>query len=221
MHVLILANGTPPGAKLAAEYAAACDLFLATDGAVHKALALGLKPDLVCGDFDSIDMEAAKHALPHTEFIATPDQNRADLEKAIVLAIERGAASITILGANGGRVDHALAGFALLRQYHRAVEMLLVEDGASVTALSNDSKPNTRIFPAHPGDTVSLVALEIAVRVSIERVQWPLVHAELPIGTFGVSNVVTGNYFLLEVHSGTVFVCHLYDSDANRHSEAN
>src|SRR5262245_45458987 len=117
MHILILANGEPPSEALAQALSSCHDLLIATDGAAHRAAGLRLTPDIICGDFDSVQLEVARQEFPIAEFYPTPDQEQGDLEKAIQLALERGADAITILGAGGGRIDHTLANFALLLRY--------------------------------------------------------------------------------------------------------
>ena len=64
MRTLILANGEPPSAELLARLAAEHDLFLATDGAARTAACLGVCPDIVSGDFDSLDLRAARQCNP-------------------------------------------------------------------------------------------------------------------------------------------------------------
>src|SRR5687767_12152690 len=109
MRVLILANGESPSQELAQQLAAEHEFIIATDGAAHRAAGLELSPQLICGDFDSVVLSVAQQEFPHAEFLPTPDQDFADLEKAIRIAIERGATAITIIGACGGRIDFTLA----------------------------------------------------------------------------------------------------------------
>ena len=101
MRTLILANGNPPSQALLARLAADHDPFLAADGAALTAARLGVCPDIVSGDFDSLDLEAARVLLPNAEFIPTPDQYHTDLEKAFGIALSRGADFITVAGAAG------------------------------------------------------------------------------------------------------------------------
>ena len=82
MRVMILANGDPPSGSLARAIAQRCDLVMATDGAAHKAAALGLMPSLICGDFGSADGEAARETVPDGAFVGVAGQDRGDPEKA-------------------------------------------------------------------------------------------------------------------------------------------
>ena len=212
MRVLILANGDPPTAAVARSAAARHDLLIATDGAAHSAATLGLTPDIICGDFDSIDLDAAQAQFPNAEFTKLFNQNLADLEKAILLAIERGSEAITILGACGGRVDHSLATMALLVRYHSEIAVSLEHDRSAVRVVSGAiSSPGRLNLATKSQDTVSLVAFSPTESVSITGVEWPLLQAPLPVGTQGVSNVALGDRVDIEVHSGCVIVCHLWD----------
>jgi len=93
------------------------DLVVAADGGWDKAEALGLRPDLLVGDADS---------LPEARFLALAadgvtiersptTKDESDAELAVIAALRRGATHITVLGALGGkRFDHALANVGLL-----------------------------------------------------------------------------------------------------------
>jgi len=211
MRVLILANGEPPSPELARQMAAEHTLLLATDGAAHAAAALGLTPDVICGDFDSIDLSAAEAAFPGSTFVPTPDQHQADLEKAIDLACAQGATEITVLGATGGRIDHLLANYALLARAPANGWLCFRDDRGSVRAISGtDATPGTLSLRATPGDTISLIAYEPTVRATIEGVRWPLDRAPLLPGTRGVSNIALQQEVRIEARGGVLLVCHLY-----------
>ena len=204
MKVLILANGDAPAASFLRGLAQDHDLIVASDGAAHKALAVGLMPRIVCGDFDSIDLDAARQGLPSAEFVSLPDQNLTDLEKTLALAIARGATSITIAGALGGRIDHALGGIALLLRYHGQIDLRIAGAGCEIRAVSGAAEIATT-----PGDTISLLAFAPGIRVTIAGVKWPLENQVLDIGTIGISNVALGDTVRLEVRGGAVVFCRL------------
>jgi len=211
MRVLILANGAAPSAKTASAAAGKHDTLIATDGAAYKAAAMGLTPDIICGDFDSMDFDLARQEFPAAEFVALPDQNLADLEKAINLAMERGATSVTVLGWNGGRVDHSLTSFALLHRFHSELEISLEDDDSVVRSISGTPGHTGRLTIAtQPQDTISLIAFSKAENVSISGVSFPLEHASLPVGTHGVSNVATADSVSIEIGEGSVLVCHIW-----------
>lgn len=204
MRVLILANGETPSLPLVQRLLQEHDLILATDGAAHRASELGITPHIICGDFDSVVLERAEQEFPQTTFISTPNQDRADLEKALHLVQERGAKQVTITGAGGGRIDHQLANIALLLRYHTEINLSIVDDLGLVCAVSD-----TLTLQTSAGDTISLISLSGSARVTLLGVQWELSDYLLPIGTMGVSNVAQAEQVSLEVTGGTVLLCHL------------
>ena len=77
----------------------------------------GLTPDLADGDFDSVSSEGKTYleSLTDTEIVQLqPEKDDTDTQSALNLAIQRGARSILILGATGGRLDHFLGNLGLL-----------------------------------------------------------------------------------------------------------
>jgi len=210
MRVLILANGDPPSKKRIEELQKAHDLLLATDGAVHKAALLGVSPDLVTGDFDSVSLPLAKRQFPMTEFLPTPDQSRGDLEKAIIVALNRGATSITIAGAAGGRIDHTLGNVSLLLRFHNVVQISIVDDWSEIRAISgSDDAPGEWVSTANPGDTIAMVTFDGRARASVTGVEWPLNDYLLPIGTHAVSNKATEGTVTFRARGGALLACRL------------
>jgi len=207
MRVLILANGEPPSAGLLTRLAAEHDLFLATDGAGLTAARLGIPPNIVSGDFDSLDLDAARDRLPQTEFISTPDQDKTDLEKAFEIARGRGAESITIAGAAGRRIDHTLGNFSLLlrwRAEYPSLPVVFAADGSEVRAVLGEI-----VLETEPGDAVSLLSFDGLARVSVSGVRWPLENHLLPVGSGGLLNEAIETRVTIHAGSGMIFVCHV------------
>jgi thiamine pyrophosphokinase len=214
MRVLILVNGEPPSAAFLAQIRAEHDLLIAADGAAQRAIGLGQTPDIICGDFDSIDLPAALIAFPGAEFVPLPDQNHADLEKAVLLARQRGALSITVAGALGGRIDHTLGNFGVLLRYHSEIPLSIVEDASEVRAISGTvAAPGEWTISTRPGDTISLISLDGRARATITGVKWPLDRYQLPTGTQGISNRATGEQVRVLADGGALLVSHLRQSE--------
>ncbi len=210
MRVLILANGEAPEPEWAQRIAAEHDLVLATDGAAHLAAGLGLTPDLVCGDFDSIDMAVAQAEFPQARFLPTPDQEQADLEKALLVAQEQGATAITIIGATGYRLDHTLAAFAVLLRHHVELPIALRTEDTLVLALSGtDEATGEHTLATEPNDTISLISFDGKAKVTLTGVRWPLLEETLEFATRGVSNRAIGGQVGVRVRDGAILICHL------------
>lgn len=207
MKAVILAHGQPPTAAFARSVVHAADVFLAADGASIFAHAIGLKPDVISGDFDSVSVEQVREMFPDAEIVPTPDQDFADTEKAIQWVQERGATEIVLIGATGGRMDFTFANIALLLRFAPELPITcLHDDGAGRITEIRAVTVGEWNFAAHSGETLSLLALESNVVVSVAGVEWELNHARLPIGTHGISNVVASDNVTVTAHQGTVLV---------------
>lgn len=203
MVALILANGDQPTAGLLADRVARSDLFIATDGAADRIPAGCRAPDVVLGDFDSID-PVALAGLSGEQVVRAFDQDYSDLEKAIRYVIERGATSVVLAGVLGGRLDHELVAVALMTRYSDRTSLVLVHDGLCAWWIQGSHE-----FAVTPGDTVSLVAFQPVSNVSISGTEWPLSHVRIEPGSHGVSNRAASNRVTVSASPPGLLVLHL------------
>ncbi len=202
MKAIVVADGeTPPPEALDRAWpgwADGVDLVVAADGGASGARSLGLAPDLLVGDMDSLDaaeLERFRAAGVAGE-IAPVAKDESDTELALLAALARGADSIVVVGAFGGpRLDHALANIGLLALHgleHREVE--LIDERTRVRALlAPDSigGPATRALPGPAGGLVSLLVLGgVAEGITTRGLRYPLDDEPLAAGPArGLSNV--------------------------------
>ena len=206
MDVLIIAHGELPSVELLRTLAADSDVVIATDGAANVLIPLEILPNIVLGDFDSLDPEV-RLQNPDIQFVAAQIQEASDLDKAIAHALEMGPVRIRIAGSSGGRMDHTLANASLLLKY-RGVDIALVDDRGVTRAVDGEAN-----FRGAIGDTLSLIPFA-PVRIGwTEGLKWPLQGEELVPGSRGVSNVFIEPEARIRVESGIVFVCHLRNPD--------
>jgi thiamine pyrophosphokinase len=184
------------------------DCVIVTDGAVHK-LPGSVRPTIVCGDFDSIDLSRAQSLYAGAEFLRLEDQEQNDLEKAVVLAIARGASEIVLVSALGGRPDIALANVAVLVRHHVTCALSMVGRGIITRVVSSRAERSRALsFDASAGSAISCIAFEGDSIVSMSNVKWPLSHGTLRAGSHGVSNEALGGRVEICVHEGLVLVSH-------------
>ena len=120
MIVFIIAGGklNPEFAKgFLADHSFDKTLFIACDSGFESCLSLGVNPDIVVGDFDSISDDAYKK-IENTgaEVIKlNPVKDDTDTEFALRLAFKRtkNTDEIYILGGTGARIDHTLGNISL------------------------------------------------------------------------------------------------------------
>ncbi|HEY4721353.1 MAG TPA: thiamine diphosphokinase, partial [Anaerolineae bacterium] len=116
MRALIFANGDAPDERVIKRWLDAAALIIAADGGARNALSIGVMPQIVIGDLDSLHpADRLQLEQAQAQFIVYPaHKDYTDLELAIRHALERGATEIVIASALGGRWDQSLANMLLL-----------------------------------------------------------------------------------------------------------
>ena len=188
-RALVLAGGALDVTDRLRRIAREADVVIAADAGLRHADALGVEPDAIVGDFDSVDdATLARHADVARQRHA-PDKGELDLELAIEEARRRGAERIDVMGALGSRLDQTLAGLLICARLHRdGLPCRLLGSDADVHPLAAD---DTLRLDAAPGTTFSVVSLDADVVVSIGGARYGVENVRLPFGVgLGVSNVV-------------------------------
>lgn len=181
---------------------------IAADGGLRHLLALGVWPDVLIGDMDSLP-DGAEAALPdhQVEVVRfSHDKNETDLELALRYAVDHYADPIDIYGAIGGRLDHTLANIALLANPALAGRQVrLVEPQTRLWLVTDSTEIHGRT-----GDIVSLLPLRGDVVVHrTSGLRWPLRDETLRFGEArGVSNELVEPVATVEVSSGQLVCLH-------------
>ncbi len=209
MRAIIIAGGQT-GHQDWQQWVREGDWIIGANGGAARALAWGLLPDLVIGDMDSLPEEArAVLAAEGCRFIEHPRaKDETDLELALVHVLQEGAREIVVLGALGGRLDHALANILLLTLPSLAGVPVRIAEGDQQALLVRGGEA-VELAGAR-GDLVSLVPLGGDVRGVITRgLAWALREDTLRFGSSrGVSNEMTSNKAGIQVGEGLLLVVH-------------
>lgn len=105
-----------------------CDYVIAADGDARHCLNLGIRPDLIIGDMDSIDPDAESTYSGIEKISFRREKDSTDTECAIDKSLKRNYSQVTIFGGVGGRVDHTIGNLALAVKYAGRVA-LVTKDG--------------------------------------------------------------------------------------------
>ena len=201
-HAMIFTGGDWDPAKLSLSALPQPDYIIAADSGYDKAAALGICPDLLVGEFDSLRHD--KSTLPASmEIYKVPcEKDVTDTMLACDVAIARGYRRITIAGGTGGRADHGLSNILYLENLtNRNVDALLT-DGENRIMVCRD---RTIEIPDR-GGYFSVFALDTCV-VTLTGCKYPLhtatLRRDLP---YAVSNeVLPGGTAVVEI-SGVAVV---------------
>jgi thiamine pyrophosphokinase len=117
-RIVIIANGDLENPAFYRELLREDDYLICADGGSRHARTLGLTPDLIIGDLDSVDPQALPKtgALKPEVISYPPTKDHSDLELAVEHAVQLKPGEILMIGALGGsRVDHSLFNLMLLK----------------------------------------------------------------------------------------------------------
>jgi thiamine pyrophosphokinase len=207
-RILIFANGHLPDLDAARALVRPDDFILAADGGTRHALALGLIPNVIIGDLDSVTREEKqKLHKADTQIILFPrDKNETDLELAIQHAVDMKLDQVVIVGALGGRLDQTLGNLALLSDLRLLTFDLRLDDGVEETFFCRDQAE----VHGRSGDIVSLIPWGAPVEgVRTEGLRWPLSDETLyPYKTRGISNELLDGTATVQIRSGLLLIVH-------------
>lgn len=210
MKVLMFANSEINSYKFIDKYLMTYDTLYCVDGGLRHADAIGVVPDFIIGDFDSIAPELLeKYEKTGVSFVKfPPEKDFTDLELALRMAIDEGAEEIIILGALGGRVDHELANINLLYiALKNNVRARIMSEAQSICLMDGDID-----IVGREGDLVTLLPFGgEAVGITTRGLTYPLKNETLGVGeSRGVSNVMLGERAHVAVEKGMLVVIYSY-----------
>jgi thiamine pyrophosphokinase len=183
-----LAGGGPFGRRDLALCLGRAPVPVAADGGADRLLALGVMPEAVIGDFDSLSV-AGRARIPQDRQHVVPEQATTDFDKAL-RSVE--APFVLALGFAGARLDHGLAAMTtLLAQAARRCILVGPQDLAFAA-------PPRLELSLRPGEPLSLYPLARVTGRSL-GLEWPIDGLVMaPDGQIGTSNRVTERRVVLE-----------------------
>ncbi len=175
-------------------------LVIAADGGLVHTQRLGLTPDIILGDFDSLGY------TPAGSQVFPVEKDDTDAMLAIKKGLALGCEDFLIYGGlDGERLDHTVANYQAL-QY-------LTDHGARGTLaglkfLAAVIQNGEIRFPAHYQGTISVFCLGPDARgVELEGLYYPMKDGMLTPGfPLGVSNHFTGAESRISVKDGSLLI---------------
>lgn len=208
MKFLVMANGEYGDSAWYRGRRQAFDRVICADGGAAAARRLGIVPDWIVGDLDSVkDDDRTYMEMMGVRFeVYPPEKDFTDTQLAFDLARREGAREVVVWGGTGSRLDHTLSNLFNASK--------LVEEGIRVSFESPDLTiylvGDELTLPGKAGDTVSVLVLgDRATGVTEEGFRYPLDGATLECRCqYAVSNVIVGPEPRIRVASGILAVFH-------------
>lgn len=177
------------------------DYVIAADGGLVILQQMGIEPDMIMGDFDSLGfVPEGKNVVRHKV-----EKNDTDMMLAVKKAVDLGFRHIRIYGGTGGRMDHTIANFqTLLYGSLRNIDITMIDAENEYKVVTDG---NIELKAREKG-TFSLFAIGgAAYKVNITGAMYLLCDFDLyPDNPTGVSNSFIGETVKVTVESGSLLV---------------
>lgn len=206
MKVVIIAGGNPPSKKLLMKEISSNAFLIGADSGANCLYDYNIKPNLLVGDFDSINENALDYFKKNNYVldIYPTEKDYTDTEIAVQRALAMRPEEIVFLGCTGSRIDHLLGNIGMLK--------ICLEYG--VDACIKDENNNIRLVNTQAslsgtvGEIFSVQSYgDEVLGLTIEGAKYPLNNYNLKIGqSITISNEFASPQVHLKFKSGTLMI---------------
>lgn len=208
MRCVILTGGSAGEASWLAEIIKPEDKVICVDGGARYASSLGIVPDMIVGDMDSINrgvlVKFEKLGSVIKEYPVDKDDTDTALALAEALSVK--PEEVIILGALGTRFDHSLANVHLLTAAReQGVHARIVNEYNDISLVSPGER---KVIAGELGDLFSLLPLTAEVSgINVTGAKWPLRDALFVLGNpYGISNRLAADRAEVTINSGLLLL---------------
>lgn len=206
MSALIIGNGKKVNKNIIKNIK--YDYVICADGGLDKAQDYGIMPDIIIGDFDSVDLSLLKqYELQNIRTLKFPaEKDFTDMELAIEHAISKGYKNITLIGASGSRLDHTLGNITLMEKYYKdGVHITIIDNNNEIKIISDNSE---LIIKFKQSIYISMIPVTDEIQgLSMEGFKYPLKDVEVKRGsTLLISNQIISSQGIIRLKKGTAIL---------------
>ncbi|MEN6325145.1 MAG: thiamine diphosphokinase [Syntrophomonas sp.] len=208
MKCVIFANGEYEKTEAYHDIVEAADIIICADGGANYARELGVKPDYIIGDLDSISAAVKEYyAAQNVNYQKYPRRKDfTDLHLALTLADKLKASEIVLIGSLGKRLDHTLANiYCGIETAQKGKKIMYYSPSCTVYLVTNYLH-----LSGAAGDLVSVLVLSDKATGVYERgFEYPLEGVVMEsCNPLGVSNVLAVDSGEIGLDSGVLAVFH-------------
>jgi len=198
--ILLIANGESISSEKALALSANADLIIAIDGGTEFCLQIGIDPDYIVGDMDSVPARILKE-FPDSKIVPLPDQNMNDLQKTLDFCVTFHPEKINLINVSGLRTDHFIANLIIFDACSFSEKLTVYDNSGILNILS----PGHHSINADPGKIVSFLSFKPVSGLTLEGFEFPLHDTDFSEELIGISNRVVSNNASLFFKTGKIF----------------
>jgi thiamine pyrophosphokinase len=200
---LILANGDfPLKGNVSYLVKMGYSTLFCADGGANTAYKMGLLPNYIVGDFDSISKETLEHFKKDCKIIHITRQDNTDVEKCIKLAIKLKYQEAILLGATGDRLDHSFCNIGILLKFRDKINLKLLHHNSIM-----DTAENKIMLHTVTNEIISIYGISRKTIITSTGLKYPLSKTSLPFGEKeSTSNVANSDKVELLIKNGVILI---------------
>lgn len=187
------------------------DYVIAADGGYLYCKVLGIAPDLILGDFDSVGEQEAEELAqiqkvsPERIVLLPVEKDETDMLAAIHAGLAEGCREFHIYAGQGGRLEHTIANIQCLKYLKECGAVGYMLDGTGMILVAKDE---TVSFQPQAEGYLSLFSMgDRAEGVTIRNMKYELTDATVTNSfPIGISNEFIGKQASITVKSGTLMI---------------
>lgn len=206
---LLIANGEACSEELIGQLLEWSPTVVVLDSAIWRVFGLGIKVDVLLGDFDrDLDLDSIRAQQYPLDIVHAPDQNKTDLDKGIEYLIEQGYPAVNIIWATGRRADHTLTNMTNIVRYKDQIRIVMIDDHSKIFPLVG------RFEKWYEGGTpISLIPVGTVTGFTSEGLKYNLQEATLKLGYFTSSSneAAEDGFVRIEAKSGDLLIMECWD----------
>lgn len=204
MRAIIVAGGTVKNPEIIKGFANENSIIIACDKGLNYIHKAGLMPDVILGDFDSVDKNILDYYKNKAKdvFAYPVKKDNTDTELGIFAAEDKGADDIVLIGASGTRLDHIIANIQiLLPLLKKGIRARLVDENNIVELVSH-----RLVIENKKGSYISLLPFTETVEgLTTQGLEYALDNKDITVGTsLTVSNVVIADRAEVTLKKGVI-----------------
>ena len=211
MKAVIVTGGNKPSKELLNSYIKDADIIIGADKGSEYLYDYDMVPDLILGDFDSINEDKLKNIEDENVEVIKfpPEKDYTDTEIAIMEAMKRGADIIYLFGALGTRADHSLGNIGLILTTKKKGARLIIIDDNNKMYLADKKMTLHGAY----GEIISFHAMSDVVRgLKIRGAKYNLDSYDMHmLDPRAVCNEFIENPIDIEFDSGELLIIHPID----------
>ena len=173
----------------------------AADGAALKLDAIGVIPDKIVGDMDSLREGNFDNKFQDHKLVYDPDQNSNDFEKTLKYCELNELNKILVVGIHGGEYEHSINNWSVFTKFSRKLELVIYDERRYGISIFDDTRIETS-----ENEIISIIPNGRA-ELSTKNLRWELINEYLTLGEReGARNRALENHIEIFVHFGSILL---------------